>query len=291
MNLIHTFGGDGPYALTMQYAADGQYLISAGMNRHLHLWSTQDWSHVRQIGGHAKSVNALVLHRAGTLVASGSSDCSVRIWSFPEFALLHELQDRRKVVAGLAVAHRKDLLAACSYGGRVAVWDFDGALRAAFKVSSRNLSTVAFAPRDDMILAGGLGGELTLWSLPEGKPAGRIEAHAIAVGYCRYLPDQRRVLTLGYDGRLKLWDSRNWTLMRSACLHEDRITGFWWDRERERALVLSAGLIRLFDLAHWTFVDELAVDSRVLTCGTVSPDGTTAVIGSADAKFRIIALD
>ncbi len=291
MNIVHTLTGDGQYAVTLQFAADGRYLISAGMKGHLCLWSAQDWSRVRPISGHDKSVNALALDQAGTRIATGSSDGKVRIWSFPAFVLLHELQDRKKVVAGMATAHHGRMFAACAYGGRVAVWDFTGGLQAAIKASSGNLATVAFTPDDDMVLTGGLGGELTLWSLPEGKPAGRIAAHAVAVSYCRYLPDQRRVLTLGYDGMLKIWDAANRSLMRAVRVHDDRITGFAFDLIRERALILSAGLIRLFDLAHWTFTDELAVESRVLSCGALAPDGTTAVIGSADAKFRIVALD
>ncbi len=290
MHVIHTLRGDGQYAMALRFSPDGQYLISAGMNGHLHLWATHDWSHVKQITGHWKSVNAVILDHDGARIATGSSDCTIRIWSFPEFKLLHEVQDRKKTVAGMAVAHKAHAFAACAYGGRVAVWDFAGAFQIGFRASDRNLAAVAFAPDDRSILTGGLGGALTRWSLPDGEPLGTIEAHAIALSRCAYLPDGDRVLTLGYDGFLKLWDARNWTLLQAARIHDDRITGAWFDLARQQVLVLSAGLVRLYALACWDYVDELALDAHVLPCGILSPDGTTVVIGSADARFHVIDL-
>lgn len=290
MRIIRTIQGDSNYLMAARFTADGQWLVTAGMNGHLHLRAAPDWRRVRPVHGHGKSVNALVMNRAENRLATGSSDCRVFIWSFPEFELLHQMQDRKQVVSGLGAAHSGAHFAACAYGGRVALWDFQGNPVTDFKASARNLSAVAFAPDDSALLTGGLGGQLTLWSLPEGQAVGSIEAHDVALSYCRYLPEAGQVLTLGYDGFLKLWDPARWELVRATRLHDDRITGFSVDLERQRALVLTHGLIRLFDLAQWRVADELAVDSRVLPCGAFAPDGRTALAAAADGRIRILDL-
>ncbi len=291
MKLAHTMSGDGNYALILKFSQDSQYLVSAGMNSHLHLWSTQDWSHDKQITGHDKSVNALAFNIAGTRIASGSSDCMVRIWSFPEFELLHELQDRKRVVSGMTASSRQEVFAICSYGGRIAVWDFQGRSQAGFRASSKNLSAVDLSPDDDVMIAGGLGGQLIVRSWPEGQQLGEIQAHAIAISYCGYFPDRGRAMTLGYDGFIKIWDSTNWSLISSGLMHEERITGFFFDLTRERALILSRGLVRLIELSTLTCIDELAVDPYILPSGAISPDGKVAVIGSADARFFIVEIE
>lgn len=292
MREIHVLQGnaDASYGIALHFTADGSYLISAGMKGHLHVWSAQDWSHTRQIPGHAKSVNTLAMNRDGTRMATGSSDCRVCIWSFPACVLLHRLQDRKQVVAGMDVTHGGDAFAVCSYGGRVAAWNFEGEQLAGFKASHRNLGTVAFSPEDTVILTGGLGGQLSQWSYPEGRLQARIDVHETALGYVHYVPGTGQVMTLGYDGLLKLWDPATWGLLRTVSLHDARITGFRFDFARQRLLVLSQGLVRLFDLAHWTYVDELAIQANVLPCCAFAPDGRTAAVASADGKVRILEL-
>ncbi len=291
MQVAHTLPGHSAYVVSLHFAAEGTRLIAGAMGGSLHLWDTRDWVVRHVASGHMKSVNAMALNRTGDRLATGGSDCDVCIWTFPDFDLLHRLRDRKQVVSALTASHNGTCFAIGSYGGRVALWDFAGQPICGFKAQARNLSVVAFAPGDASLWVGGLGGALADWSLPDAVKMGSREVHEIAISACQCLPDVGQLLTLGYGGTLKLWDSDNWTLIRSQPLCTDRITGFCVDAARKRALVLSRGRVRIFSLESWIYVDECAVNAKVLPCGAFAPDGRSAVVASADRTLHILALD
>ena len=290
MKTIHTILGDSKYIISLHFSAEGSRLISGGMGGHLKLWNSQTWEILKVVSGHEKSVNVMTLNGDEDRLATGSSDCDVCIWSFPEFKMLHRLRDRKQVVSAMTRSNAGKYFAIGSYAGRVSVWDFAGQLYGGFKAQAKNLSTVAFSLDDTNLLAGGLGGEITSWNLPVGDKLGAMEAHEVAVTFCRFLPGGNQILTLGYEGTLKLWDASNWTLVRSQTLDERRITGFRYDGKGRRALVLTHGKVSIFSLETWLFEDELAIESHVLQCGAFSPDGNSVLVASADGLMRVLAL-
>lgn len=288
MHLLQTL--EHPYALAAVFSRDGARLATAGMNNDLTVWQTADWSREARINAHDKSINALVLSLDDRILVTGSSDCTAAIRSFPGLEERHRVRDRKKVVAGLAMSPDTDLFAMCSYGGRIAAWRLDGQPAAGFKASRGNLTAVAFWEKSTQILTGGLRGELTIWSFPDGRLLGTVPAHDIALSALKADRVNRQVWTLGYEGQLKLWDAEGWRLMRAEQLSDERIMGCRLDLEHRRAAVLTAGRIRLFDLDAWTWLDALEVDSNVLTCAAWSPDGATLAVGSADSRVRILGL-
>ena len=289
MHLLQTL--EHPYALAAEFSRDGSRLVTAGMNNDLTVWQTADWSREAHIRAHDKSINALILSLDGRTLVTGSSDCTAAIRSFPGLEERHRVRDRKKVVAGLALSPDTDLFAMCSYGGRIAAWGLDGQLVAGFKAGRGNLTVVAFWEQSTQILTGGLGGELTVWSLPDGRLLGTVPAHDIALGALKTDDANRQVWTLGYEGQLKLWDAEGWRLVRGEPLSDERIMGCRLDLEHRRAAVLAAGRICLFDLDAWTWLDSVKVDSNVLTSAAWSPDGKTLAVGSADRRLRILAVD
>lgn len=289
MHLLQTL--EHPYALAAAFSRDGTRLVTAGMNNDLTVWQTANWSREAHINAHDKSINALVLSLDGSILVTGSSDCTAAIRSFPGLEERHRVRDRKKVVSGLAMSPDTDLFAICSYGGRIAAWDFDGQPAAGFKASRGNLTVVAFWADSTQILAGGLGGELTIWSFPGGEPLGAVPAHDIALSALKADVANGQVWTLGYEGKLNVWDADGWHLVRSAKLSDERIMGCRLDLERRCAAVLTAGCIRLFDLDNWTWLDAIEVASNVLTCAAWSSDGATLAVGSADRRLRILAVD
>ncbi len=291
MRVIHTLPGDSNYVVALRFAVGGTRLISGAMGGALTLWDTRHWTVRKAVSGHTKSVNVMALDQTGDRLATGSSDCDVCIWSLPDFARLHRLRDRKQVVSAMAASHAGTCFAIGSYGGRVAVWDFAGQPLCGFRAQARHLAMVAFAPDDSALLTGGLGGAWASWSLPDAVQTGSMAAHDVAVTFGQYLPDAGQILTLGYDGILKLWDMHNWALVRSQLLCDERITSFQLDATGTHALVLTPGLIRIFSLADWTYVDACAVDSKILPCGAFAPDGRSAVVAAADGRVRVLTLD
>jgi WD40 repeat protein len=79
------FNGINAINASLAWTPDGAHLLSAGdgLDPVIRSWDTSTW---KQAGdpwiGHDKHINQIILNPAGTLLASASGDCTVRLWQF-----------------------------------------------------------------------------------------------------------------------------------------------------------------------------------------------------------------
>jgi len=120
------------------------------------------WEHLGSFEGHTKSINSLSLSPDGKTLATGSSNHTINLWSFPDGETHRTLQDRKKVVASVRISADGKWIAAGSYGGRAAVWSLSGKELVAIKASRDNLTSVSFSPDSRTLATSGLGDEIKL---------------------------------------------------------------------------------------------------------------------------------
>ncbi|MBK6950100.1 MAG: WD40 repeat domain-containing protein [Haliscomenobacter sp.] len=76
---------------TVQYAPDGNYLLSGGRDAHLKVWDTVNWKQTHAIPAHWYTINDIAFHPQGHLFATASRDKTVKIWDAATFDLLQVL--------------------------------------------------------------------------------------------------------------------------------------------------------------------------------------------------------
>jgi WD40 repeat protein len=269
------------------FSGDGQFLVSAGMDNVVHLWSVAGWSRLRTLGGHAHSVNAIALSSDGRTLASGSSDATVRLWTFPRGELQQTLQDRKRVVSDVVFSPDGEWVVAASYGGRVAVWTLEGEPVAGFAASTRNLTTVAFSPDGRTVAVGGLGSQVGLWSLPRGEPQGALEADPTAVLSLAFADRGRALISLGYEGSIRVWDAETWQEMQRVQVDAEGPRRLVLSGHEGHAAVCVAGQVQLWSTARWECQYVLDVGPKSVETAAFSPDGRWLAVGAADGRIRV----
>jgi WD40 repeat protein len=149
--------------------------------------------------GHTAQVNALAFSPDGQMVASASSDHSVKLWRVSDgtlLATLHELIDpsattHQDVVNTVAFSHDGTMLASGSMDRHIKLWRVsDGALLRTMGGNEFILG-LAFSP-DDQLLASGGGystNEIKIWRLSDGENISIINDNLGANNAVAYSPD------------------------------------------------------------------------------------------------------
>jgi len=282
-----TWKAHGSHVPDLLFAGDGQILVSAGMDNAVHLWAVTGWSRLSTLEGHTHSVNAIALSADGRALATGSSDATVRLWTFPEGEVRQILQDRKRVVSDVTFSPDGRWVAAASYGGRVAVWTLDGEPVTGFAAGKRNLTTVAFSPDGRMMAAGGLGSQVGLWSLPGGELQEALEADPTAVLSLAFIDRGKVLVSLGYEGSIRLWDTGTWHERRSVQVDAEGPRRLVLFGDEKHAAVCVAGQVQLWSTVRWECAHVLDIGPKSVEAAAFSPDGRWLAVGAADGRIRV----
>ncbi len=275
------------YVLDLVFTPDSQTLVSAGMDNLVKLWSLPDWALAHTLEGHSHSVNSISLASDGATLATGSTDATVKLWSITDGRLLQTMQDRRKTVSSVQILPDGQWVAAGSYGGRAMVWTLTGQEVVGIKASRKNLSCVAFSAHGEMLATSGLGDDIHLWKLPSGEHFKVLSGHRTAVTSLVFLRGGRYLLSLGYEGSIKFWDTETWKVERTLDAGKLRARGIVLSPDEQTMAVSQESEVQFWSLGDWKLQSSRAVSTKVITGMAFSADGKWFAAGAADRKIRI----
>lgn len=213
--------------------------------------------------GHQDVVNSISYSREGKLLATASSDTTVKIWQ-RNGKLLKTLMGHRDSVIDVAFSPQQNLLASASEDNTIKLWNSEGKLletlrghrgsvhRVVFSPEGDLLASasedktvrlwnlqgevinvltdhqkevlaIAFAPNGQTIATGDRGGTLRIWNLA-GEKLRTIQAHNLPIRGIDYSPDGQQILTGGDDHFAKIWKSDG-SLLKVLLGHEAPVTG------------------------------------------------------------------
>jgi WD40 repeat protein len=204
-----TLRGHTNYVETVRFTPDGQYLVSASLDKTVKLWN---------IAGHTAGVNSVAYGSDGKMkmLATGSGDRTAAVWdvtgTFPR--LIHPpLRGHQDQVYRVAFSHDGKRLATAGFDKRLILWDIQsGDKLAVLEKHADQLRDVAYSPDGDYLASVDADGFAFLFTLEtNGLPGastkvvhyldGKAQASAVA-----FRPGTNQWATAGYDGTVSLWD-------------------------------------------------------------------------------------
>jgi WD40 repeat protein len=233
--------------------------------------------------GHANSVNSLAFAPDDSLLATGSTDGTVRIWSFPQGKCLHILAKQ------LSARFSPDgaLLATVSTKGRIVLWDAKTAEEVKILPAfDKRITAFTFTPDAATLLVGGTG-PIHRISIADGKKEGELAGHKVVVACLRLTPDGKLLASTGGDGLLRLWDIEDWSEVRKV---ELRAVGVLQIAIAPQGDVITVGadhLIQTFSIRDGKLVDRIETPVKGVYGLAFSPDGRYLANAAADGKVRV----
>jgi len=173
------------YVSDMCFSPDGKYLAAAveylQMRKTISappprkgicfVWSMETEQVVQVFEGHQREINALAFFKDSRNIATGSSDCTARLWDIGD--------------------------------GQVSLFRVTDAVG---EDVDAGISSIALSPEDDLLAAGCFDNVIRLWNTNTGDLVGRLCGHTDAVYSVTFSIDGRRLFSGGLDNSLKCWN-------------------------------------------------------------------------------------
>ncbi len=256
--VIATYKGNETGNYAIDYSRDGRYLAATGYHEVIIL-DAETAAPTARLSAPDVFIDSLRFSEDGGMLICTAGFKGFYVWNTQE--ALKNAQPPKLVSLGevesadsLATTSKDgQQLAIFGLGGAVQVWDL-GVMQ---KLKEFDLpgplaiKGVAYDPRHDAIVLGGVGGELETIRFGDGALIKSVSAHADNIASVDYSPMLGMALTSSWDGKSILWNSED-----LAKLHEFP------------HLSLSSGIPSLRD-------------------ARMSPDGTWAAIGGDDGLLKL----
>ena len=178
------------------------------------LWDLDRRKPLRGEIRHRGVVRALAFSPGGSLLATASSDGSLRLWN-PSTRRAIEGSigaESKNIVRSVAFSPDGRVLAAGGDEGVVRLWDTTTRAEIGDEIAVRTggVTSVAFSPDGHRLAIGGVNGTVRLWDVVTrhfiDDPT---EDHTAGVSVVAFSPDGRLLATGADDGTVRFWDPRN----------------------------------------------------------------------------------
>jgi WD40 repeat protein len=199
-------GGTGTGKVT--FSSSGNLIAAAvfGRNPRIPVWQVTDGRLLYTLEGHTSYVNRVAISPDEMILASGSSDTTVRLWRISDGVLLHILEGHKYSVEDVVFSPDGIILA--SGGGDVRLWQVeDGTLLRT--MIGGPVGSLAFSPDGTLLASGGGDGIVRLWRVEDSILLRTVRQKFLMGGAVRSLtfsPDGTKLaLALG-RGPVRIFD-------------------------------------------------------------------------------------
>lgn len=190
----------------------------------------------RTVKAHGTPVVVLAVDRTSTLLATGGTDGSVKVWDIAAGYVTHTFRGSSVLVSALhffEVAARSNEPARKGKKSKRQEDSDD---------DEENASTANFR-----LACGNQDGKVRVWDLHKRSCVANLESHVSDVQGLDYSPEQHALVTAGRDKTLTWWDAKSWKIRKVVpCLELVEAAGFIDDGQ----LTYSAGAngcLRIWD--------------------------------------------
>ena len=197
-------------------------------------------------------------------------------------------------VTSLAADRDFGLLLSGASDGTARLWNGDdGKLVASIDLPGPAARVVAAFTNDTFGLAGNALGRLHLLNLQTHERAARLtSADRSAITALAVAADGRIGVCASRDGRLRVWDIAQRTLLRDIAAHKERATCVAISADGARAVSGSYdGTVRVWNLELAGRKHTLAGHADAVNGVALTPDGRLAVSGGSDGKLIVWDVD
>jgi WD40 repeat protein len=234
-----------------QFSRDGRLVVTAVDDGTAKVWDASSAAHLATLGQpEGTAILDAAISPDGQLVAAagqaGADRAVVRLWRWRQRKLVMARGGFADQADGVAFSPSGSLLAAAAQD-EVRVWRAgDGSLVA--RLHGRGeLTSVAFDPGGELLVAGADSGAAWLWDLRSKKRVALLNGHSDTVTAVAFSANARYLVTSSHDGLAKVWTVPGGDLVTTLRSRSELESASFAPRGRRLAVAGAGGRVTLFD--------------------------------------------
>ncbi|MBA3871231.1 MAG: helix-turn-helix domain-containing protein, partial [Anaerolineae bacterium] len=272
-------------------AVSEKYWAGATIRGEVRVWSAEGRTLHQVWQAHSDMISALSFDPEGrTLVTSGGSDGTVKLWEVASGALLWTGSHPRQAYR-VAISPDGRFVASSGIDASVRLWDLVSGVQIETLPHPCPVIAIAWSLEGYLFATGDEEGCVRLWDLHKTGTAACIHTftgHTSWVDGLAFDPSGRFLASASWDGTVKLWDVRNGCLQQTLTSHTERVCRVAWSPDGR--ILASGGFektIRLWDMEQSSYRAALQGHTAGIADLTFTPDGHNLLSSSEDGTMRL----
>lgn len=202
-------GGHGGAVLSAAFSPDDRQLFTGGIDGVIHQWALDSGKTLKQFRHHRSWVNGLAIDKSGEMLASASSDNSLRLTPLADGGKSSVFEVKEGEIRSVAFSPDGKRVAAGIRYGWVRVWDIDEKHEVfSTKAHAGETWAVRFTPDGKTLVSAGgdwnQPGEVRRWNAADWKEQPKL-MHSGEVISLAISPDGRRLAAGSWDRSVRVW--------------------------------------------------------------------------------------
>ncbi|HBL59780.1 MAG TPA: serine/threonine protein kinase [Cyanobacteria bacterium UBA8803] len=252
-----------------------------------------NWKAVHTLKGHWGSVESIAISPDGQILASGSTDRTIKLWQLPDGQEISTLKSHQERIAAVVFSPDGQTLVSGSYDQTIKLWQVEQRRERCTLIGhTKWITSLAMSQDGETLASGSSEGTIKLWHLQQGRELRTLKGHTNYVSAIAIAPDGQTLASVSGDGTVKLWHLSTGmelhTFGSSFLLHRGSFCSVAFSPDRQMlATGRGDGTINLWHLGTRRELGILKGHTERVRAVAFSPDGQMLVSGSMDKTIKI----
>jgi WD40 repeat protein len=186
------------------------------------IWD-QEGKVLKNFIGHNSEITSASYNALGTELITTSST-EVKIWDGSNFNPLKTISSDSKLIRAIKISYNLDKIAIVVSNRNIEIWNTDSFLKEYdLPKTNHDIKSVEFSPDDKYLAIGGEDGSLCIINLATKEITKEItDAHEASLAELKFTIDGSKLVTGGYDGKIKFWNLTSLNIQASTAFQKSQ---------------------------------------------------------------------